>query len=223
MFSQHLKKFIVGAVVATATVAQAQAATVDLAPPGFTSVFFNGNLRNIARSVVLQADSTVQITGFGVRMDPQLASFNLTAEIFAWNSVTKTRGGLLQTATQGFTDGGLRFYDIAISQPLSSGQFYELNLKSIASHTVSMEFFNFNTTPVFDFFGNPLPLNTPYAAGPVTVFDGCATGTNAGGCGNTLLPHFQVAAVPEPAEWTMLIAGLLVVGFIARRRQKSGV
>lgn len=28
------------------------------------------------------------------------------------------------------------------------------------------------------------------------------------------------APVPEPAEWTMLIAGLLVIGFIARRRRE---
>jgi flagellar hook-associated protein FlgK len=34
--------------------------------------------------------------------------------------------------------------------------------------------------------------------------------------------RFAVAAppVPEPAEWTMLIAGLLVIGFIARRRRE---
>jgi hypothetical protein len=32
--------------------------------------------------------------------------------------------------------------------------------------------------------------------------------------------RFAVAAIPEPAEWTMLIAGLLVVGFIARRRRE---
>ena len=33
--------------------------------------------------------------------------------------------------------------------------------------------------------------------------------------------RFAVAAVPEPAEWAMLIAGLLVVGFIARRRKTT--
>ena len=30
----------------------------------------------------------------------------------------------------------------------------------------------------------------------------------------------EIAPVPEPAEWTMLLAGLLVVGFIARRRER---
>lgn len=30
--------------------------------------------------------------------------------------------------------------------------------------------------------------------------------------------HFSLAAVPEPSEWTMLFAGLVVVGFMARRK-----
>jgi hypothetical protein len=31
--------------------------------------------------------------------------------------------------------------------------------------------------------------------------------------------RFAVAAIPEPSEWAMLLAGLAVVGFIARRRK----
>jgi hypothetical protein len=31
--------------------------------------------------------------------------------------------------------------------------------------------------------------------------------------------EFTLAPVPEPAEWMMLIAGLMVVGFIAQRRR----
>jgi hypothetical protein len=38
---------------------------------------------------------------------------------------------------------------------------------------------------------------------------------NSGNTGN-------VAAVPEPSEWAMLVAGLAVVGFIARRRSQTG-
>jgi hypothetical protein len=29
-----------------------------------------------------------------------------------------------------------------------------------------------------------------------------------------------LAPIPEPAEWSMLIAGLLVIGFIAKRRNR---
>jgi hypothetical protein len=31
--------------------------------------------------------------------------------------------------------------------------------------------------------------------------------------------QFEILPVPEPAEWTMLIAGFMVIGFIARRRR----
>jgi hypothetical protein len=30
--------------------------------------------------------------------------------------------------------------------------------------------------------------------------------------------NFSIAAVPEPSEWMMLLAGLVVVGFMARRK-----
>lgn len=42
------------------------------------------------------------------------------------------------------------------------------------------------------------------------------SGLADGGAGGGFL--FSVAATPEPAEWMMLLAGLMVVGFIARRR-----
>lgn len=41
---------------------------------------------------------------------------------------------------------------------------------------------------------------------------GTADGTLGGGY------QFSIAAVPEPAEWMMLLAGLAVLGFIARRK-----
>lgn len=37
----------------------------------------------------------------------------------------------------------------------------------------------------------------------------------------TLVTAPLAPPVPEPAEWTMIVAGLLVVGFIARRRQRA--
>jgi hypothetical protein len=37
----------------------------------------------------------------------------------------------------------------------------------------------------------------------------------------TPIASAPVPAVPEPAEWTMLLAGFLVIGFIVRRRSRS--
>lgn len=48
--------------------------------------------------------------------------------------------------------------------------------------------------------------------------DDTALGASASRLQNSL--SVSVAAVPEPAEWAMLLAGLLVVGFIARRRNE---
>lgn len=51
------------------------------------------------------------------------------------------------------------------------------------------------------------------AAGSYSLqISGLADGAAGGGY------QFSVAAVPEPAEWMMLLAGLAVLGFIARRK-----
>jgi hypothetical protein len=95
----------------------------------------------------------------------------------------------------------------------------------------------------FSYFGG----NTPTAGTGLTLLhqDAMAQGgycnTGWGPCSSNTLTSFGVAPypkvtnfsdsanakmslriqpVPEPAEWTMLIAGLLVVGFIARRRRE---
>jgi hypothetical protein len=41
------------------------------------------------------------------------------------------------------------------------------------------------------------------------------------GAGDTGSYTLDIAPIPEPAEWTMLIAGLLVMGLIARRRNRT--
>ena len=43
------------------------------------------------------------------------------------------------------------------------------------------------------------------------------------GVGYTALDNFNVAAVPEPETYAMLLAGLVVVGAAARRRQQQSV
>jgi hypothetical protein len=50
--------------------------------------------------------------------------------------------------------------------------------------------------------------------------DDTAVGATGSQLQNSLTLNLEgsVAAVPEPSEWAMLMAGLLVVGFIANRR-----
>jgi hypothetical protein len=60
--------------------------------------------------------------------------------------------------------------------------------------------------------------DTRIPAGLLRIYAHEAAGTNLD---PRLRLTYHVVAVPEPAEWAMLIAGLLVVGFIARRRNHS--
>lgn len=46
-----------------------------------------------------------------------------------------------------------------------------------------------------------------------------ASGSVAGGQGNFIAAEYQVSAVPEPETFAMLLAGLGVMGAIARRRK----
>jgi PEP-CTERM motif len=53
-------------------------------------------------------------------------------------------------------------------------------------------------------------------------FAGSASdGAQGGTIDNIRLTQDAVAAVPEPGEWAMMLAGLSVVGLIARRRKKA--
>jgi hypothetical protein len=61
--------------------------------------------------------------------------------------------------------------------------------------------------------GSLIDLATVLASGDYSArISGVADGEVGGGF------QFSIAAVPEPAEWMMLLAGLVVVGFMARRK-----
>ena len=63
--------------------------------------------------------------------------------------------------------------------------------------------------------GSLIDLATVLASGDYSArISGVANGEVGGGF------QFSIAAVPEPAEWMMLLAGLAVVGFMARRKTR---
>jgi hypothetical protein len=80
--------------------------------------------------------------------------------------------------------------------------------------------------------GLSLGMFSPTAIGGVSViqtpslalaggidYKAIVTGKVSGAFGGSYTVAMAAAPVPEPAEWTMLLAGLLVMGFIARRRK----
>jgi hypothetical protein len=61
--------------------------------------------------------------------------------------------------------------------------------------------------------GSLIDYSNLLAAGSFSAkVSGLADGSVGGGY------NFSIAAVPEPSEWMMLLAGLMVVGFMARRK-----
>lgn len=64
-------------------------------------------------------------------------------------------------------------------------------------------------------------VSTKFGAGTYTVFiNGNVVGTGNGVKGTYGVSALAtVAAVPEPGEWAMLLAGLGVIGFVANRRR----
>src|SRR5688500_13181217 len=80
-------------VICLGITAKADAAFLDLAPPGKTP-FFATNVGD-ARSFIFDAVSGFTMTSVGIRMDPLVANFNLTAELFSITPATFSRASLL--------------------------------------------------------------------------------------------------------------------------------
>jgi hypothetical protein len=106
----------------------------------------------------------------------------------------------------------------AASLTLSLGS---LSLLDIAGLTVNVwnNSHPFGTTNFGSFAGGPgsYTFNLPTAGN----YHVDITGTATGAFGGTYAVGLQVAAVPEPETYAMLLAGLGVMGAIARRRKQA--
>jgi hypothetical protein len=125
------------------------------------------------------------------------------------------------SGTQGVSPQGLMWYDSpGIGATLSAGQTYAMGV--VASNLFAWGWTDAGAAPITQ-NGLTLPVRSEqaqvtvdgaghFAGNPLFVadFDPLAAQTSLR----------VAAAIPEPAEWSMLIAGLLVIGFIARRRNK---
>lgn len=174
---------------------------------------------------VAVGDSDKFIGGFGVYGRAE------TADKIRWvifdNDVL-----LWQSGSSAVTPGSdARWYDVDYPTTLQAGHTYTLGVQAnnmfawgwnpqsaegfgpiggdglvIQAHTVAM-LGVVDDNPGADFVGDPLLLRGFELSGDqvsVRVFD-------AGGA----LPP-----IPEPAEWSMLLAGLLVIAFVANRRRR---
>lgn len=167
---------------------------------------------------------SVNITGFGVYGRAEAAG-SIKYVVFDGSNL------IYQSGTQGVSSGGARWFDSPV-----------LNLTLTSGHTYSMGVIASN---MFAWGRNEEPVS-PISANGLTInaFEGLiqAPNTNPDGGGSFAgdpiyasdwggVNYFQGSvridgianAVPEPSEWAMLLAGLMVVGFVAKRQRRRTI
>jgi hypothetical protein len=177
------------------------------------------------------------------------SEFQPMAEVFAGSSINMSGFGVYGRAESAGSikwavfDGSSLIYESG-SQAVSSGsaRWFDsptMNVTLQAGHTYSMALV---ATNMFAWGRNEEPVS-PITANGLTInaYEGLVhapnTNPNGGGgfAGSPIwasdlggVDYFQgsvrvdgiPAAIPEPSEWAMLVAGLMVIGFVANRRRK---
>jgi hypothetical protein len=169
----------------------------------------------------------VNIGGFGVYGQAEAAG-SIKYVVFDGSSL------IYQSGIQGVSTGGARWFDSpAMSLTLTAGHTYSMGV--IASNMFA---WGRNAEPVSPITANGLTINAfeGLVQAPNTILEGGGTfagdpiyASDWGG-----VNYFQgsvrvfdagggVPPIPEPSEWAMLLAGLMVVGFVAKRQRRRTI
>jgi len=172
---------------------------------------------------VVVGSSNVNMGGFGVYGAAEAAGQVKWVVFDGLNLV-------YQSGAASVSQQSARWYDSpAMSLTLASGHTYSMGLVAsnmfawgrneepispISGGGLTINAFESISNPTFstsgNFAGDPILIpeyGVPYYQGSVRVFD------TGGG----------VPAIPEPSEWAMLLAGLMVVGFVAKRQRRRTI
>jgi hypothetical protein len=135
-----------------------------------------------------------------------------------------------QSDAQSVNQGGARWFDSpTISGTLTAGHTYSMGL--VASNLFA---WGRNSEPVSPISGGGLTINGFESISQPTF------STSGGFAGDPILipeygvDYFQasvrvmsagggVPPIPEPSEWAMLLAGLMVVAFVAKRQRRTSI
>jgi len=193
--------------------------------------FIGATNQNEPLAKVVVGTSSVTIGGFGVYGQAQAAG-NVEWVIFDSTQLSSpvfTSAAQQVSARPGTFASQATWYDSpAMNFTLLAGHTYAIGL---IADKVGTGTFNWGASPDSPFGGtapppaNGLTLSFMQALSNAGVVNGSFTSTptlyTVNNSNRREMSLHISAPVPEPAEWTMLIAGLLVVGFIANRRNNG--
>lgn len=189
---------------------------VELAPPGDTAVWGQSPGYGNSRGIYVSADTNFSISSLGEFGYP-IGNDTLVASIFASNGIS--RGALLASNAASFPlDGSaMSWNDIPLNFTFAAGQKYVLDVGFTAPYQA-------NDLETFYWIYPSGGTSTFDVGGFLTVSHGDATIAGIPSP-NPLIADFRigvgVAAVPEPETYAMLLAGLGLLGFLARRRMQK--
>lgn len=155
------------------------------------------------------------VMGVGIAAPAQAAIYNigdLSGPAFFFESESFASGTAINDTFQ-FTVSAANTF-VAILQSITLNPFFnisgfQLNLSGpglLASYTPGM------ATPDFISSGLLLITGGAYSANIV--------GTASGSLGGIYQIQMATAPIPEPSEWMMMLAGLILVGFMVKRRSE---
>ena len=207
-YFRHVRAALTLCAVVSAT--PALAGTTFVPPSDTTGHVYSTNSNDgyvQGRGVVFTPTSNLTLTNVAVYQD--LTNVNLSYTLRLASATTGNVGGgsILSSGSQLATTSGLQFVDFALAPTtLTAGTYYFLD-------------FAFNGNSNQNYFYDQSGAE-PYSQAGFAGIDG----TQGGSTSNFVLARIRlngdVAAVPEPATWAMMLIGLAGIGLAVRRAKR---
>ena len=170
--------------------------------------------------------SEVDLQAFGVRGTLRLSLYDGDLPAGTGTLVGSLDRAAADSAAE-FASGGLTRFDVrGFGYHIVTGQVFSIHAEALGPRALSIWTFGYLDAHRVDAFGDPLlVLNPPYFGGSASAYgpDGSGVyGWTPRSVDRSFRTLVDVAGVPEPASWTMIVAGFVLLGGAVRRQRLAG-